>query len=47
MGFVDDEDKAGLNNAGVDAGIKLRDKYSVSIFANTDNVFGLRFGIDF
>ena len=47
VGFVDDKDNTGLKNAGVDAGIKLRDKYSVSVFANTDNVFGMRFGIDF
>lgn len=47
VGFIDDKDKAGLKNAGLDAGIKLRDKYSVSIFANTDNVFGMRLGIDF
>lgn len=47
VGFIDDDGKAGLKNAGLDAGIKLRDKYSVSVFANTDSVFGLRFGIDF
>lgn len=47
LGFIENEGKTGLKNAGVDAGIKLRDKYSISVFANTDSVFGLRFGIDF
>lgn len=41
------ENNLDLSNVGIDAGIKIKDKYSVSLFGNTDNVFGVRLGIDF
>lgn len=41
------QDKAVLRNAQIDAGIKVRGKYSATVFYNTDKFYGLRFGIDF
>jgi len=46
-GFANSENGLALHSSGIDAGIKIKGKYSATLFANTDEVFGLRFGVDF
>ena len=46
-GFANTDKGLTLHSSGIDAGIKLLGKYSATLFANTDEVYGLRFGVDF
>jgi len=46
-GFSKSGSSVALKNAGIDAGIKILGRYSATAFANTDNVFGIRLGVDF
>lgn len=48
-GFKSDEKSGGLvlNSMCLDAGIKIKSKYSATLFATTNAEYGIRFGVDF
>jgi hypothetical protein len=45
--IFESQDETKLKNVGIDAGIKIVDKYSITGYINTNKEFGIRLGIDF